>query len=362
MQYNITYRKKDGGWQYIISFKENGKWKQRSKQGFRTRGLAKVAADKRLDELKKSFKADLSIENKGITFYEFKEKYLNDLKKYREGNTVKAYKQTFEYFNKLNDILMTDITYLDIQKCVDDMIENPTLKLSTIKLYVSRVKTLFDKATRKPYKVLAKTPLDEDVELPDEKEQDKKIRALTKTELDKVLNTIEPEKDYIICLIASTCGLRVGEILGLTWNDIDEKNKKMNVNKQWKRLKDGTIGLGTVKRRNSNRVIPIPEKTLKELLKYKKNNPTDIYNRVILDKNGDNVSRRIITKLNKNGRNITIHDLRHTYATTLISKGVDFKTVAQFMGHDVEQTIKTYSHVTDDMIQNATNVLNSIFN
>src|SRR5699024_1627362 len=112
----------------------------------------------------------------------------------------------------------------------------------------------------------------------------------------------------------------------------------------------------------SNRVIPIPEKTLKELLKYKKNNPTDIYNRVILDKNGDNVSRRIITKLNKNGRNITIHDLRHTYATTLISKGVDFKTVAQFMGHDVEQTIKTYSHVTDDMIQNATNVLNSIFN
>ncbi|HZK57532.1 MAG TPA: Arm DNA-binding domain-containing protein, partial [Clostridia bacterium] len=43
MNYNVTYRQKDGGWQYIISFKENGKWKQRSKQGFRTKALAKRA-------------------------------------------------------------------------------------------------------------------------------------------------------------------------------------------------------------------------------------------------------------------------------------------------------------------------------
>ena len=47
--------------------------------------------------------------------------------------------------------------------------------------------------------------------------------------------------------------------------------------------------------------------------------------------------------------------------TTLISRGVDFKTVAKLMGHDVEQTMKTYSHVTDEMMDNATQLINKIF-
>ncbi|MCS4455170.1 tyrosine-type recombinase/integrase [Clostridium botulinum] len=46
-----------------------------------------------------------------------------------------------------------------------------------------------------------------------------------------------------------------------------------------------------------------------------------------------------------------MHELRHTYATKLISNGVDFKTVAQLLGHTVEQTMKTYSHVNDDMMK-----------
>lgn len=235
------------------------------------------------------------------------------------------------------------------------------LKVSNIKLHVSRIKTLFDRATKKPYKVIAKTPLDENIELPDEKEEYKKVKALTKLELENLLSIVKPEKDYIICLIASTCGLRVGEILGLTWNDIDEKNKIMVVNKQWKLLKNGKIGFGSVKRQNSNREVPIPDKTLSELLKYKKDNPTDIYNRIILDKDVYAVSKRINPKLRRYGYDVCLHDLRHTYATTLISNGVDFKTVARLMGHDVEQTIKTYSHVTDDMIKNAANILNSVF-
>ncbi|WP_200859942.1 tyrosine-type recombinase/integrase [Clostridium butyricum] len=39
---------------------------------------------------------------------------------------------------------------------------------------------------------------------------------------------------YIAALIAGTCGLRCGEILGLTWGDIDFKNNTLKVNKQWK--------------------------------------------------------------------------------------------------------------------------------
>ena len=60
------------------------------------------------------------------------------------------------------------------------------------------------------------------------------------------------------------------------------------------------------------------------------------------------------------GYNISIHELRHTYATMLISKGLDFKTVAKLMGHEVEQTLKTYSHVTDDMMKKAKDIINAL--
>lgn len=40
LEYNITYRQKDKGWQFIISYKLDNKWKQKSKQGFRTKSDA----------------------------------------------------------------------------------------------------------------------------------------------------------------------------------------------------------------------------------------------------------------------------------------------------------------------------------
>ena len=59
--------------------------------------------------------------------------------------------------------------------------------------------------------------------------------------------------------------------------------------------------------------------------------------------------------------NTCIHELRHTYATTLVSNGMDFKTAARILGHDIEQTMKTYSHVTDNMLKKASDLINKIF-
>lgn len=66
-------------------------------------------------------------------------------------------------------------------------------------------------------------------------------------------------------------------------------------------------------------------------------------------------------KFKKLGFNITIHELRHTYATKLTANGIDFKTVAQILEHTVEQTMKTYSHVTNDMFNRASTILTNVF-
>ncbi len=64
--------------------------------------------------------------------------------------------------------------------------------------------------------------------------------------------------------------MRLGEILGLTWNDVDFKDNTVNVNKQWKILKNGKSGFGPVKSKNSNRIIPISKNVKNELKNYKK--------------------------------------------------------------------------------------------
>ena len=54
-------------------------------------------------------------------------------------------------------------------------------------------------------------------------------------------------------------------------------------------------------------------------------------------------------KFKRLGFNIFIHDLRHTYATNLIEIGLDFKTMAEFMGDTLEIAIKVYANFNRDM-------------
>lgn len=364
MEYNVTYRDKDKGIQVIVSYKDHyGKWKQKSKQGFKKKGDAKKAADKIIEELKELNKVQLSDEYKGITFREFKELYLKDVELHFEYKTFACYQSIFNKVSKLDNMIVEDIRFIHIQDCVNDMVREG-MKSSSIVAYTAKLKTIFKNAV-KTYKIIPTSPIDNDVRIPESKEDDK-MKALTKYELDDLLSKIKSKPMYITSLIASTCGLRIAEIIGLTWNDIDFANSTLNVNKQWKRLKNGTIGFGPLKTKNSNRIVPIPTNTLNELISYKENSITDLNNRIIIERQVNTMATKLKKEYVKLGYDITVHDLRHTYATLLISgdhssPGLDFKTVAKLLGNTVEMVMRTYSHVNQDMIKTATNKINSVF-
>lgn len=363
MQYNITYREKDGGWQYIISYKDtNGKWKQKSKQGFeksrKGKLQAKEAAENALEELKNKleFQTSLNQDHNGITFLEFANMFINHEELYKEPGTIRSYKFAIKRFNIINDIKLCDVTNIHIQNCIDDMLREG-FNVATIRLYVSKIRVIFDSAVNH-HKLILKSPV-ENFKIPIRKEETVK-RALTKSELSQLLNKIEYRKYYIVSLIAATCGLRLGEILGLTWNDIN-KDGTISINKQFKLYNDGKYKFGPLKSKNSNRIVPIPPNTLMELNKYKKETPTSIDNRIIQHADNINLSRMLRETYASLGFKISLHELRHTYATMLISSGIDFKTAAKLLGHDIEMTMKTYSHVTDDMMQHANSVIKNIF-
>ena len=365
MDYKVFYREKNKSVQCIINYKyATGEWKQKTKQGFKTQKESKSWQEEMIEKLEKLEEQIasgnvLNEKYKGITFEKFKKVYTEHLKLYKAYNTQLNYKTTFNKFAKLNKKALEDITQLDIQIIVDGLVKKG-LSRGTIMDNLKRLNTVF-KAAVSPYKAIAENPLDvKAITLPKKKKTKKKIKALTKVQLDSLLEQISPENDYIITLIASTCGLRIGEILGLTWDNIDFKRKLIIVKRQWKEI--SKYDFGDLKSVNADREVPIPPKTVAALKQYKENlKVIPLDNRVVLDKNSKSTTSRLIKKYRKLGFNVSVHDLRHTYATMLIGNGVDFKTAAKFLGHNVQMTIKIYSHVNQDMIDAATLKLAEIF-
>ena len=359
MQYSTIIRKKDKSYQYIITYKESfGKWKTKSKQGYPLTREGKIKAQNDMDivvsKLKEQLKNNIDKNMLGVTFKDFTDMYIDHITLYREMNTILAFKTTLNHFTKLNDIEMSKITAMDIQPLVDHLTKIG-LKSNTIKFYLTQLNSIFNSAIN-DYNIIYKTPI-KNIKYNKCKEEINK-RALNDAECEKLLEDFKETRYYILILIALKCGLRLGEILGLTWKDIDEINYVVRVTCQWKQLKDGTYGVGTLKSKNSYREVPISAKTLALLNNSKK--IININSRILNFKNTDSISICLNRLFRLGGYNITIHELRHTYATTLIANGVDFKTAAMFLGHTVEQTMKTYSHVNDDMIKRATSIIENI--
>lgn len=360
MEYNITYRQKDKGWQFIISYKNNGKWKQKSKQGFATKKEAKPVAEKMALQLSKQLNnSTIDDSYSSITFKQLSNIYIEHIALYRENNTLESYKHAINKFDELSNIKVKDIKKIHIQKIVDMILKKDTIKPKTIETYLQRIKMILK------YYVEYYDPsyiVFDKIKLPNEKSESTK-KALTKNQLDELLKTLKKEKYgryYIAALIAGTCGLRCGEILGLTWNDINFKENEIYINKQWKLNKNTKKhDFGKLKGKKSFRVVPLPTNTKIELLEYKKIAIPDIHDRIVPCASGS--IKRFLNPTLRELANISIHELRHTYATLLISSGIDFKTTAKFLGHDVQQTMKTYSHVTDDMVKKATDTISKIF-
>lgn len=360
MDYNVTYRQKDGSIQAIISYKDSTeKWKQKSKQGFKTQKSAKPWVEETIESLSKTVKY-INHEYANYTYSELFDAFIEHSELYVQPNTIVNYFIATQHFTPLHELPVNKITSIDIQNCTDKMVKIG-LNASTINNYLVRIKTMFNYAIKK--RVIKENPVC-DIVIPTNKIKiDEKIKALSKSEVDDLLKKMKVPRQYYISLVAVACGLRIGELLALKWNDIDEKNRLLTINEQWKLINRSTRkhGEGIVKRPNSNRIVPIPSNTMEELKKYKSSYPIDISGRLFPYTSSNSASSTLKLQYVKCGYDISIHDLRHTYVSFLVSQGLDFQTIAALIGDTVEITIKTYSHFTSDMMEKAKKAVENIF-
>lgn len=349
MQFNITIRKKDKGYQCIVSYKDGNRWRQKSKQGFETQKAAKIHAQTIIDELKKTITiSDDSLRN--ITLIEFFEIYIRENKP-RTFNTLRVYTSTFDIFKSIHNEKITNITPYQVKR----ILNNTSYATASKNLALGIIQRLFNYAVL-PYKILPMNELKVIPRYTDNKPA--KIKALTDDEIEAFLNNVKPVnyKYYVLYCIAVYTGMRYGEIIGLTWENVDLDNNTINVVQQFGAIDYNVYSMKPLKSKNSYRQLPIPPVLKSILLEYKETCTTDRLFNIRISSSG--VSSEIMKRFLPNN---TIHDLRHTYATKLLSNGVDIKTVSALLGDSLQTVLKTYVHFSDDMRLKAADKVADIF-
>ena len=207
---------------------------------------------------------------------------------------------------------------------------------------------------------------------------------LSREEQRALLNFIKEDniysKYYVMIAFMLSTGCRIGETLGVTWDDIDFENKSININHQviYKK-KDGVTKHYIEEPKNRTaRKIPLQESIIKILEKYKesiyfisKSNQYEIdgvSNFVFLNSQlrlyTPNTIVRAFHEI-RDAYNETIeenadvllpdfspHTLRHTFCTRMAENGMDIKVLQEIMGHKtIAVTMQVYNHVSFERAQ-----------
>lgn len=185
-------------------------------------------------------------------------------------------------------------------------------------------------------------------------------RILNEQELDRFMEAIRKEPMwYDFFYTEITTGLRLGEICGLKWIDLDEVTGKLKV---WHSIRVGPGGeleVGETKTEKGTRSILLPPSTLHLLKERRKTAMTEwIFPSLLKPEkptSPNTAYHRLKVILKDAGLpDIRFHDLRHTFATHALKSGVDAKTLSGILGHtNASFTLDTYTHVTTDMQKKA---------
>ena len=141
-------------------------------------------------------------------------------------------------------------------------------------------------------------------------------------------------------------GLRVSEIVNLTVNDIDMTNCLIRV-----------MGKG-----NKEREIPLGEYSIYYIQKYLEIRPSMLKktssDKLFLNNHGKGMTRQGFFKnlkqiLKEKGLNpeVSPHTLRHSFATHLVNRGADLRSIQEMLGHSDISTTKIYTRVNDDKVK-----------
>lgn len=370
------------GWRASIMSGYNEEGKPIRKQFY---GKTQKEVKIKLDEFKNQQLLGLLPTDDKITLQDWYYTWLFDYRKNDlKPKSFQKYEGIYRNYIKnsnIGKIKLKDLRAIHLQNHYNTLLDIDKKPISTVKGLNTRLKPCLEEAEKhgyiqKNYCKMVTLPKDNST---------KEINILTKHQQQAFIESIKGHKLEVLFLVALSTGLRLGEILGLKWSDIDFKSSTLTVNRTLQRVteisKDGQRESKIIeqlpKTKNSIRTVPIPQNVILKLKNHL------IHQNKIILKLGEDYCNNGYVFCNdfgypiddkKPGRNlksilnkldiqpIKFHSLRHTYATRLFEANVPPKTVQVLMGHyDISITLNIYTHVMEDTKLEAINKLNEIF-
>jgi integrase/recombinase XerD len=268
----------------------------------------------------------------GIASIEKFKRYL--LSKRYSPNTINTYSEALKSFLTFcNTKAVKDITNEDVIAYNNDYILKHNLSSSYQNQIVNAIKLYF--------KIVKETAIDIDkIHRP---KREKAIpNVLSKEEIKAILEAPKNLKHKAMLSMIYSCGLRRSELLNLKPNDIDSKRNVVII-RQSKGKKD--------------RITPLSPKILELLRDYYKEYSPKIYLFEGQEKNTQYSARSLEEVLKKSiklatiNKPVTLHWLRHSYATHLLESGTDLRYIQELLGHNSSKTTEIYTHVSTKNIQ-----------
>lgn len=265
-----------------------------------------------------------------------------------------------EYFINVDNV--GKLTYEDIYQFREQLRQkiaqntDKPLSTNTINKIMILLKKIFDVGLRKgyysnnPVKLLKKLPIEKP-----------KIQFWTIEEFQQFLKLFKVD-EYNIKLLFTVLfftGLRLGEALALTWQDIDFTSNTIHVTKSTY-VNKGISHISTTKTKAGTRRIIINKKLSQELETWQKKQAKQLQqfsndittlqvfqnSPIIITKDAIEKQYKKILERDNTLKKIRIHDFRHSHASLLINNGEDYLVVKERLGHaSITTTIDTYSHL-----------------
>ena len=275
-----------------------------------------------------------------VYFNELAERYLSWVKGRQKSYNVKKYIVKI-LAGRFKNMRITGFNYDILEGVQTDYIQKD-FKPAYINKIITILKHMFTKAL--DWELIDEEILKKVRKVKLLKGEIKRLRYLSDEEADRLISNCEPYLKPVIVMALNT-GMRKSEILHLTWDRVDLLNR---------------VILLDITKNGERREVPVNDNLYEVLSSIirRLDVPYVFFNPKTL-KPYDNFKRSFATALRKSHiLDVRFHDLRHTFASQLIMKGVDLVTVKELLGHkDIKMTLR-YSHLSHAHIKNAVGILN----
>lgn len=366
---SIFQRKSDGLWIASITYRDSAGKVHRPRRYRKTRTEARSA----LRELQREQERGVQLSQKSPTVSAYLNQWLSaSVEPSVRVKTYQGYKSIVDVriTPRIGGVKLNQLTPATITQMYTDLASDGLAPRSVIHTHRCLRRAL-QQALK--WGLIVRNPCDA-VDVP--RAPRSEMQVLDRDQVETLLMATQDDREHALYVVAVTAGLRLGELLGLQWPDIDFDGGRLIVQRALQFQSGNGLVFTEPKTSKSRRTVMLSQRAVRALREHRTHqieerlqlgaeweNPDLVFTNYF----GGPIDPGHMSKLLKRSLRaaglpeIRFHDLRHTAATLLLSAGTHPKIVQELLGHSsIALTLDTYSHIIPTMHSEAASTMDAL--